>query len=139
MPILTGHDASVANWVAAHLGITIAPPYTALGVLDAAGAAIGGAVFSGYSGANIDITIYGPRALTRPAIRATFRYVFGQLRCARLTARCKRSNVAMRRLLERLGFRHEGTQRRYWGEGRENDALLYGMTKDECRWIDERA
>lgn len=139
MPLLLGHDASVANWVAARLGIAIAPPYVALGVLDGAGTLIGGAVFSGFSGANIDVTIYGPRAMTRQAMRAGFAYVFGQLRCERLTARCKRSNAQMRRLMERLGFVHEGTQRRYWGAGRENDAIVYGMTRDDCRWLPTRA
>lgn len=139
MPLLTGHDAAIADWVAARLGVTIAPPYVAMGVLDADGTLIGGAVFSGKGGANIDVTIYGPRAMTREALRAGFAYVFGQLRCERLTARCKRTNVAMRRLMERLGFAYEGTQRRYWGEGRENDAMLYGMTRDECRWPPTRA
>ena len=135
MTVLTGHDDAVAQWVAANLGVTIAPPYVALGVLDAAGVLIGGAVFSGYSGANIDVTIYGPRAMTREALRAGFAYVFSQLRCERLTARCKRSNAVMRRLMDRLGFRYEGTQRRYWGSDRNSDAMVYGMTREECRWI----
>lgn len=135
MPLLTGHDAAVTNWVAARLGISIAPPYTALGVLDVAGTLIGGAVFSGYSGANIDVTIYGQGAASKPVLAAGFRYVFGQLRCERLTARCKRSNAAMRKHMDFLGFKHEGTQRRYWGPTRNDDALLFGMTRDECRWI----
>lgn len=139
MPLVTGHDGAVADWVAARLGIAIAPPYVALGVLNDTGTLIGGAVFSGRSGANIDVTIYGPGAMTRPALRAGFAYVFGQLRCERLTARCKRSNVAMRRLMERLGFTYEGTQRRYWGPERSDDAMLYGMTRDECRWLPTRA
>jgi RimJ/RimL family protein N-acetyltransferase len=136
MPILTGHDDAVAQWVAGNLGVTIAPPYVSLGVLGADSVLIGGAVFSGYSGANIDVTIYGPRAMTRAAMRASFGYVFGQLRCERLTARCKRSNASMRRLMDRLGFKHEGTQRRYWGPDRNDDAMVYGMTRDECRWLD---
>jgi RimJ/RimL family protein N-acetyltransferase len=135
MPLLTGHDDAVANWVAAGLGITIAPPYTAIGVIDASGRLIGGAVFTAWDGANIDVTVYGPRAMTRGALRAGCRYAFGQLRCERITARCKRTNKAMRDLMERLGFVHEGTQRRFWGAGRENDAMLYGMLKNDCRWL----
>ena len=136
MPLLAGHDEAVAEWVATNLGVTIAPPYVSLGVLGADGVLIGGAVFSGYSGANIDVTIYGPRAMTRAAMRAGFGYVFGQLRCERLTARCKRSNASMRRLIDRLGFKYEGAQRRYWGPDRNDDAMVYGMTRDECRWLD---
>lgn len=136
MSLLIGHDAAVADWVAANLGITIAPPYAAIGVLDDGGRLAGGAVFTGWDGANIDVTVYGPRAVSRAALRAAFAYVFVQLRCQRLTARCRRSNVVSRRFMERLGFKHEGTQRRYWGPTRDHDAMLYGMTRDECRWID---
>lgn len=135
MPLITGHDDAVANWVAVRLGITIAPPYTALGVLDGAGTLIGGAVFHGHCGASIDVTIYAPRALTRGALRATCQYVFGQLRCERLGAYCKRSNAGMRALMERLGFRLEGVARRYWGAGRDNDAMIYGMLRTECLWL----
>jgi RimJ/RimL family protein N-acetyltransferase len=132
MPLLVGHDEAVAGWVAANLGITIAPPYTALGVTNDAGTLIGGAVFHGRSCGNIDVTIYGPRAMTRSAIRAAMAYVFVQLGCTRLTARCRRSNRAMVRLLPRLGFKHEGVQRGYyWGE----DAMMWGMLKTECRWL----
>lgn len=135
MPLLTGHDQAVATWVAAHLGIPIAPPYVALGVIDASGTLIGGAVFHGHCGASIDVTIYGPGALTRGALRATCQYVFGQLRCERLGAFCRRTNVPTRKLVERLGFRLEGVARSYWEEGRAGDAMIYGMLKAECRWL----
>lgn len=139
MRILFGHDAEVALWVGDRLNVAISPPFTALGVLDASGVLRGGAVFNDFTGANVEVTAYGPGAMQAGVLRAGFRYVFVQLGCERATARTRRGNRTMRALLPRMGFRWEGLARHFYGPNRSDDACLYGMLRSECRWINEDA
>lgn len=71
--------------------------------------------------------------IDRPLLRTVFGYVFGTewLNCHRCTIQVAASNMRMRKLAQRLGFVPEGRLR----EGLPNDDLLIlGMLKDECRW-----
>lgn len=71
-----------------------------------------------------------PKWATRHSIRALLRYPFEQLNCRRLTTFIARSNVRSIRFNEGLGFQLEGVIR--FGMGDE-DALIYGLLKEECR------
>lgn len=135
MRLVFGEDVAVADWVGDRLGVLIVPPYTALGVIDARGALRGGAVFNDYNGSNIEVTIAGPGAMQRGVLRAGFHYVFAQLGCERVSAKTRRSNAVMRKMLPRLGFRWEGLARRYYGPARGDDACLYGMLKADCKLL----
>lgn len=65
-----------------------------------------------------------------------FAYPFEQLGCTRVTAPIKSTNRASIRTVEALGFTLEGTLRHAGRNG--EDTLLYGMLKEECRWINHR-
>lgn len=135
MRIVTGHDKAVADWMGANMGVQFAQPYTAIGVVNADGTLIGGAVFNCFMGTDIEVSVYGcGGAFSRSALRFGFEYIFGQLKCDRATARVDRDNHVMRQLMRRLGFKREGLQRGRYDRGR----VLYGMLRDECRWL-ERA
>jgi len=50
----------------------------------------------------------------------------------RADAECYADNEASRRMLERLGFRHEGTRRQaHWDGESYRDVLVWGMLRDE--------
>ena len=128
--MLFGFDSDVAEFVGKNMEREFAPPFTAIGVLDQNGNLVGGMVFSDYTGSNIEITIYGPGLMSRKVVSQCFDYVFNQLKCSRLTARTRRSNRLMRKLLPRLGFDYEATIKHYFGTERGDDALLFRLTPE---------
>lgn len=138
-------DAMVGEWVADHLpgfgGVDGFGTFAAIGfTLD--GALIAGAVYHEYRphpfGADVRIAFAAstPRWGTKKNIRAVFAIPFIQYRCARVTTVAGRGNKRARRLNEGVGFKFEGLIRRGWN-GRE-DAIVYGMLRDECKWLDGR-
>ena len=137
--ISTGQDVKVATAVALWQG----QPglewgrYNTLGFWDSRGLKVG-LVYNNYSWPNIAIHVGArPGALwCRPEILAhIFGYPFLQLKCARVTAPVRASNVRCRRAVEALGFRLEGMLRKALPFG--EDMLLYGMLAEECRWLPE--
>lgn len=136
MIVVYGEDAFVAEWAGGHLGKPFDPPFTAIGFSKDGATLSGAAVFNGWNGSNIDVTIYGPGCLSRESIRAVYEYVFGQIGAQRLTARTKRSNKRMQRLLPRLGFVHECVARRWYGPERANDAIVAALFREAAlRWL----
>lgn len=73
-----------------------------------------------------------PRWATRSILKAAFGYPFVQLPCVRLTAYTGKNMPHVRQFLERLGFQQEGIVRRGFAD---DDAVIYGMLKEECKWI----
>ena len=63
---------------------------------------------------------------------AVFAYPFLQLGVERVTCRVAANNRPARMLVRALGFVPEGRQRRL---DPENDRLMFGMLRSECRWI----
>ncbi|RZI78852.1 MAG: N-acetyltransferase [Rubrivivax sp.] len=72
--------------------------------------------------------------MTRAYLRAMFAYPFQQLGLRRAETRTKSSNLHALQFIEKLGFRPEGVRRQAFGE---DDAVLMGMLRRECRWIKE--
>lgn len=123
--LLTGHDQTIAEWIGGKIGKPITGPFTALGWVSDEGRLTGGAVFNGWNGSNINVTIYGPGAFTRDALRMGFRYAFWQLHAHRLTAITERQNHRMLKILPRLGFRHEAVLKHWFGPYRKNDGVMF--------------
>ena len=67
------------------------------------------------------------------AVRAVVGYGFGQLRLNRIYARTIADNFESVRLLEKLGFVREGTQRQHSLEddGRFHDSAIYGILRSD--------
>ena len=65
----------------------------------------------------------GPRWATRDTIRYLLSYPFDQLKVKRITAICRRRNRKIRRLIEGIGFKLEGTLHRAY---ETDDACVYG-------------
>lgn len=138
--ILTGQKEHVAAWVAGRIKHQepFITGYEALGALDTAGRLIGGFVYSELrsfdGGGCISICAAGERDwLSRGNLRVFLgSYPFGQLGCHRMQATVAKSNRRARTVIERLGFKNEGTIRGGHGPGR--DAILYGLLAQESVW-----
>ena len=76
---------------------------------------------------DIEVSVYG--TVTRGMIRIIAEAVRDS-GCGRLSARVRRLSP-LRRHLPRLGFTYEGVTRQYFGRGRDNDALRYGILIEE--------
>ncbi len=71
---------------------------------------------------------YARRGYMREAIAVLLPMLFGELRLYRLEAAAVTANRPSRRLLESLGFHHEGTAREYLRiDGRRQDHALYAL------------
>lgn len=138
MRFVVGRDQEAAACVSRGIGSEVLPPYTAFGVVehDPDGPLLGGIVLNDWNGSNVEITLFAPRCFRRHLVRDFYRYIFMDLKAHRLSARCKRSNAVMRKLMPRLGFNYEATIKGYYGPTRDQDALLFRMTCDEAkRWM----
>lgn len=136
MNLVFGEDRLVADWVGINLGLEIVPPYTAIGGTTDGDALCIGAVFNNWNKSNLDITLYGPGAIRRTAIRAIYHYVFNQLGAQRLTALTRRSNTLMRKKLHKLSFKYEGISERYFGPHRSDDAIRFVLFPQNAeRWM----
>lgn len=132
MGLLLGHDESVAAWVTAQTGMQFRPPFVAFGVV-VCGRLCGAVIWNDYyHGGNIEITVVGRGCWQQQFIRKCFRYAFVDCKCSRITARTRRSNVIARRVLPRLGFAFEGTQKRYFGPERSDDGLVFVMLRENA-------
>jgi hypothetical protein len=134
MQLVFGQDELVAQWVGANLGVTIHPPFTAIGGTRDGMTLCAGAVFNQFNGSNIEITLFGPGCFNRGNVRAMYAYAFGQLQANRLSAKTHKRNKLVRRLLPRLGFVFEGTLKNYYGLG--GDALMFRLDPAVARkWM----
>jgi len=138
--ILDGERERVCAWVNEHIrdGRDITERYEALGALSPVGELIGGFVFYDWikmdGGGNVYLAAAGSGPwLTRGNLNIWFSYAFRQLDCHRITAIVAKSNRKSRAIIERVGFIREGCIRASRGPGK--DSILYGMLKDECKWI----
>jgi RimJ/RimL family protein N-acetyltransferase len=131
-----GRDEEAALFAAANLGVTILPPFTGLLITNDAGEIGGAIVYTNYTGANIEVTVYVPALYKRGLIRAALAYPFRQLQVLRLSARTRRDNKAVCSILPRMGFVYEGTMKRYFGPARSDDAIMYRLDCETAsKWI----
>ncbi len=138
MRLITGQDEIIAKFVSEGIKRTIYPPYVAIGwvAIDKTGnwKLVSGAVFNDYTGASVEITIYG--RMTRQTIRESMAYVFVQLKCLRMTARTRRGNARMRRILPRMGFVLEGVLKHFYGPSKQENALIFRLDAEQAqRWL----
>ena len=133
--IIYGKDHLVSRWVGLKLGIpNDYKGYAAIGgVID--GKLIGGIVFHSYTNFSMEIDFYttDARWCNRKTLKIVFNYIFNVCGCERIQAKCLKKNKKVRTLIERLGFKFEGTMRR--GYDGKKDALMYSLLKDECRYL----
>ena len=105
--------------------------------LEEDGELIAGVVFNWYTGPSISMHVAaepGRRWLNRDFLFRAFAYPFLQLNCNRVTGLVRVDNLDAQRFDEHLGFKREGVIRQ--GAEDKTDFILYGMLRDECRWLE---
>lgn len=107
----------------------------ALGQIDDAGNILAVVLFERYSGRDVHfhIAAVGKRWATRRFLHEIFAYAFGQLGCRRITALIPESNVASITFAHHAGASYEGRMRCMLEC--DEDLLIFGMLREECRWI----
>ena len=134
--IVTNIDDYVRAWVAKRIGITGFGPSTAIGV-QKDGQLIGGCVYHDYRDGQVECSLAcdSPRWATRSVLFSLFAYPFIQMDANRLLVTCDESNKKAMKMNRQLGFTPEGILRQMYYP---NDAIIFGMLKDECKWITKK-
>ena len=136
--VIYGRDFVISKWVGHRIDEDDFGPCTAIG-LEEDGNLIAGVVYNLYNGPSICMhvaAVPGKRWMTRDFLYRAFAYPFIQLGCRRVTGLVRVDNIEARRFDEHLGFVQEGVIRRGASDG--TDMILYGMLKEECRWLGVR-
>lgn len=136
--ILAGKDELVIQWVGQRIkDFQISGKgHGTIGLMDGDGQILAGVVYDMFRGYDVQMHIAAVKDrkwLTKTFLRECFRYPFVQLGVKRVTGLVAASNTDARRFDEHLGFVLEGRVRHGIADG--DDLLIYGMLKDECRWI----
>lgn len=94
-----------------------------------------GAIYNNYYGFDAQITVVctHPEWITRGVLKAMCELPFKAMGCRRLSAYIARKNKHAREVAQRFGFKLEGTIRH--GFDGVQDCMVYGMLREECRWI----
>lgn len=75
------------------------------------------------------------RSLFEKIARVTCDYVFNQCELLRMTTFVRASNRRSYRITKRWGYVEEGLVRLGFGPPNPEDMVVFGMTRDECKWI----
>lgn len=92
-------------------------------------------LYNSYKEMNVEMHIasVSPKWATKGVLKVLFTYPFLELGVQHITAAVRENNHKARDMVGRIGFKQEGELRQFYDTG-ESD-ILYGMIKDECRWI----
>lgn len=134
--VIYGEDKRVIDWVGPRIDEDDFGNAVGIG-LEEDGELIAGVVFNLYTGPSICMHVAaepGRRWLTRDFLFRCFAYPFLQLQCNRITGLVRVDNLDAQRFDEHLGFKREGLMRKAATDG--TDFILYGMLKEECRWLE---
>ena len=129
-----GFDDEVSMWISRELDIPIDGECRCVGVVKN-GQLVAAAAFHGYKGfaCELTLTTKDKSFCNRRVLREFFDFGFNFLNCVRLEARCAKNNADARKFLTKVGFKEEGCLK--LGHDGKQDAIAYGMLKDDCKWI----
>ena len=134
--VIYGQNDRVIPWVGQRIDEDEFGQAEAIG-LEQDGELIAGVVFNWYTGPSLSMHVAaepGRRWMTRDYLYRVFAYPFLQVGCKRVTGLVREDNLDAQRFDEHLGFKREGLIRQGASDG--SNLILYGMLKDECRWLE---
>lgn len=137
MNLVGGHDAEVAAWAGKMLDKHFVQPLAAHAVVDDDGHLKGAVVWNDfYQGGNIEATYMGKGTLSRRVLKSMLTYAFGVCGATRITAKTARRNFVVKKIMPRMGFVLEYTQKHYFGPDRGDDALVFVLYKNRVpKWL----
>jgi hypothetical protein len=130
--------AVLASYIASRIGTTPQSlvghmPFTAGSVLRN-GKPIGAVLYTNFREHSVEFAAAGePGWMTRPTVEQMFEFPFQQLNVWTLLALIARANSNAREISKRLGFSELCVIGA--GETKVDDMILYGMTRNKCRWL----
>jgi len=126
------------DWLGDQFGYNYEGEYTTIANLDRHGNILCVVLYAHWleSGCEMVIASTGPRWATKDFMYAAFAYPFIQAGKARVTFIVEDNNLKCLKLCHKLGARVEGKVRKWFGE---NDGIVFGLLKEECKYIKETA
>lgn len=115
-------------------------PYSGVAIYNNGSRLVDGlALFTEYTGSNIEIHLIGKGILNRTTIKYLANYVFNDLNCNVLRVKLhSRTQEYIQKYLIRLGFEYETVLDEYYAI--DDDAIIYKMNKDKAKkWINLNA
>lgn len=131
-PRNAAENAALCVWAEQQLGVKF-EKYQTIGVL-VGGKLVAVAVYHNYRAPDIQISFVSttPRWAMPQAVEwITHTYPFKQMGAKRLTAIVRKKNRRVRRFLEGIGFKLEGTHPKAFPDG---DACTYGLLREQSRY-----
>lgn len=126
------HEPTILEWLSQRYAVAVhQTPRVVMGLIDNDGALRGCFVVTWKNGTTAELHLYGKTS--NDVFKVLFRLVFLEWGIWRLEVRTDKRNRAIRKAAPKFGFKFQGTEREYYGPGR--DAYAYAMTPNECRWI----
>jgi RimJ/RimL family protein N-acetyltransferase len=135
--VIYGQDSRCVDWFAARVPDTDFGKETVGVGLEQDGELIAVVLFDMYTGPSINMhvaAVPGKRWMTKEYLWRCFAYPFLQLKCNRITGLVREDNLVAQRFDEHLGFKREGLIRQGATDG--TNMILYGMLRDECRFLE---
>ena len=136
-PVMGPLDREIAAWISERVPYTQhLEPCRCIAFAKRGGPILYGGAFNEFRGRDVQYhaACDDPSVLTRSRIRLLFRYPFEQLGVERISCVIAASNVRSRKVVEGLGWTQEGAIRQFYAD--DEDGILFGILKSECRWID---
>ncbi len=121
------------EWASERIGDTFDPRLTSwIAQVSEAGEVEAVVLFTGWSDANVFMSVAADKPGTRAFVKAVFEYAFNTLGCHRVTMMARTNNTNSSELHKRLGATHEAILKGFYGA---EDAACSRILKSECRWI----
>lgn len=128
------HEPAILDWLArVHGAEFFISPRVVMGFIDDGGVLRGASVIELHNAATGELHVYG--RTSNDVAKVVFHVAFRHLGLSRIECRTRRDNLKVKRAAPKWGFRYEATARNFYGPGRINDAMVYSMTPEQCRWI----
>lgn len=131
-------DEEVAKWTFVTFKMPIMKYDRAIGIMSNKGQIIGSVLFQCFNGFNVELSYYGVRpTLSLGITRCLARYVLFTFNVSRVTVSTSRKNRNLMRSLQRMGFRLEGAQRRFYGhrDCNRNTAIRFVLFRERIEQI----
>jgi RimJ/RimL family protein N-acetyltransferase len=133
--IVYGEDDRFLRWIEARVDAKFPKDAVAFG-LEKDGEILAAYAYDNYTNHSICMhvaAVEGKNWLTKELLWRSFAYPFLQLNCHRVTALVKENNVQCRKFVENHGFTQEGILRENFPD--KSNMIVYGLLKDECRFL----
>jgi hypothetical protein len=129
MRLVINRDEAVAKWMFAASGCNPVQFNLAIGLAKGMDL-VGGIMFTGYNGSDVEVHFYGPGVLSRRVVRAMMHIAGRALEVNRMTVRTRKPSMA--RGVVKLGAVYEGKIRRLYGptDGDEHAGEQYAFFRE---------